>query len=579
MGRHPTCNSILVNSPNLLGTYCSIEQIVNINSVTYNKKLYIPWLNLFKIVCVMVTFDLTILFTSVTSRKIFGMIENNNIKIQLFNDKDKYTSIEGMGKNIIKDIDTTIKKESYFEPAINSANLSVDSDTNENISNNSLDSIQSGESLIKCYIFDGTRSKDADKIAAFWKAIEEHKDIQPVQPTFNMGKGHKLVRKSTDRSDSVRSNPDEEYAWYNKLLEMKKHNMDKAALAASGQSCKMCDLTPQCVPKSQTYSAEDVDAKELIKLNYWKPQSIKKSTDETTVQETSTVMKRSNKKNPEEECRKPELLEKRAECSSNQEIKNPMKTKRRNIEEKSKITNQKTQKQLQKKEGRSPNKDLGQSPKLLHPKVADVCSAKSGQVNENHLEEPTSSLSENLCSICLHEQCVCRQDIDRQGKEFMEELRSQMDNLYKNRSDSVTDKLDSVEKNDQTCCEICDDPHVCTVMNKEDLLAGEIHLPTTIEDDYMQTIFKVRPRMHSDSDLILVETEKETRSTSAQKMKKVTYVRTGDSTLLDLGESTIVTPKMSRSVSIIGIQRHVESDDSLIVYVEPLSWYSSEIQK
>ncbi|KAB0794290.1 hypothetical protein PPYR_11129 [Photinus pyralis] len=197
----------------------------------------------------------------------------------------------------------------------------------------------------------------------------------------------------------------------------------------------------------------------------------------------------------------------------------------------------------------------------------------SGSKSQSCQMEPLLDLSPiEQCPICSYEHCVCRERLDEQTKEFMEELQNRL-----HKTDQPEDKPNDTEKSAAICCEFCDDPHICSLMSKD--LTGDTKLPSTMEDDYLKIIFKLNSLTQSLSDVIPVETEKETKDNSGQKVKKVTYVKAEDSNLFDPAESTIITPKASRSVSIVGVERYVESDDSLIIYVEPLSWYASESTK
>ncbi|KAF5279149.1 hypothetical protein FQR65_LT03395 [Abscondita terminalis] len=135
-----------------------------------------------------------------------------------------------------------------------------------------LDTVKSGESLIKYYNFDESKyNTDTNKCAAFWKTLRE-KDLKPVECVFKMKNLATKNHKGAGRESLP--NKTEQFIWYNALLDMKKRKMDQLALAAAGTFCKICDHDSKLAKSICTGDLKDDE--DLIELNTWDPNANKK---------------------------------------------------------------------------------------------------------------------------------------------------------------------------------------------------------------------------------------------------------------------------------------------------------------
>ncbi|XP_031351650.1 uncharacterized protein LOC116176947 isoform X2 [Photinus pyralis] len=423
------------------------------------------------------------------------------------------------------------------------------------------------------------------------------------------------------KTDNKISKQTDKLFWYHTLVDLQKRGMDKVALAASGPICKLCYIkVPQCPLHVKENQLNSEEYNEIVKLNSWRSKSIPKNQVKRSIGDMDRTMSLPRETSQEL------LLRGSKSCTSNKEDL-PDTTQERETEQKnmdisippiSEVTTTSSKGSISLLTTTDNGQIRGTSRELkgeeqihddspLYRESQDIPQRETAHVEkaeeefqgdiaivENQQQPKDASSDYGLCSgsksqscqmeplldlspieqcpICSYEHCVCRERLDEQTKEFMEELQNRL-----HKTDQPEDKPNDTEKSAAICCEFCDDPHICSLMSKD--LTGDTKLPSTMEDDYLKIIFKLNSLTQSLSDVIPVETEKETKDNSGQKVKKVTYVKAEDSNLFDPAESTIITPKASRSVSIVGVERYVESDDSLIIYVEPLSWYASESTK
>ncbi|KAF5278479.1 hypothetical protein FQA39_LY05968 [Lamprigera yunnana] len=443
-----------------------------------------------------------------------------------------------------------------------------------------LDSVSSGESLIKCYCFDVNQydSSTTEKCLAFWKAILQQKELKPMECTFRktthlLNTNEEIETEAFDYDNfeelGVINEPEErEYMWYKILLDLRKRNMDKTAMAATGYRCKLCDTNLTKLSRCPNNLDEQLGCSDnLSALNSWLP---------TSGKETKHLPDKSQEKKIEiifpctkETCKRissavdsidsvHSLVTKIEDTKEVKKFELPLDKERKFSQQyKCKCTG------LCKCKFRSPT-EKSLTPLTFENKLHFSSNRSIDLADDN----------DEKCDICKNLNCKCEKYFEEAANEVATEVAYELEHLRKDKACTATPEEIALTPTELKFCSSHKERNVCNLMDEKPQMQ-KTSLPIK-EDLYLETIFQSTQEYRSTSGIKIKALKSEKDRSVDFKSNKVSYVPKLLPELSAVSEETIpIVLHQEDDDEDSEEQKSEKSEENS--FLKPMLWYVSDM--